>query len=154
MAGILNHAGRLAAVAAAVAFASAGCAQSAQTSSQPPPRSPQGMVMIGDSASGKTVSVFVTGRVRLVLSSTYWTVTGSSAPNVLRQDGGTRLLARPSDCPKIPGLGCTPEETDFTALGHGKAVITAHRTSCGEALRCAPGKESFSVTIIVKNQFT
>lgn len=152
MAGNLNRVGRLAAVAAAVAFASAGCAQSAQTT-HTPPRSPQGTVMIGDSASGKTVSVFVTGRVRLVLSSTYWTVTGSSAPNVLRQDGGTKLLARPSNCPKIPGLGCTPEETDFTALGHGKAVITAHRTSCGEALRCAPGKESFSVTIIVKNQF-
>jgi len=78
-------------------------------------------------------------------------VTGSSAPSVLRQDGGPVLLARPGSCPDIPGLGCVPVRADFTALTDGKAVITASRSSCGEALRCNPDQARFKVMVAVRN---
>ena len=61
------------------------------------------------------------------------------------------LLSRPKSCPDIPGLGCTPVRADFTALTVGKAVITASRSACGEALRCKPEQTRFTVIVIVRN---
>jgi hypothetical protein len=39
---------------------------------------------------------------------------------------------------------------DFTALTDGKAVITAERSTCGEALRCKPDQMRFAVTVNVR----
>jgi hypothetical protein len=103
-----------------------------------------------DNANGTTIHLSVGQRLNLVLSSSYWNLNGSSAPTVLRQDGPSSLLSRPSNCPDIPGVGCTPVQTAFTALAPGTAVITADRTTCGEALRCGPGQRRFSVTIVVQ----
>jgi hypothetical protein len=61
------------------------------------------------------------------------------------------LLSRPSSCPNIPGLGCIPVRADFTALSDGKAVITASRSACGEALRCKPDQTQFTVIVVVRN---
>jgi hypothetical protein len=62
-------------------------------------------------------------------------------------------MPRPSSCPQnIPGLGCIPIQTKFTALADGKAVIRASRTSCGEALRCSPDRTRFSVMVVVRDQ--
>jgi hypothetical protein len=36
----------------------------------------------------------------------------------------------------------------FTALTDGKAVITASRSACGEALRCKPGQTRFTVNVV------
>jgi hypothetical protein len=107
------------------------------------------VIIIRDNANGKTLRVDAGDPVELILASTYWTVHRSSAPSVLRQDGPTRLLPRPKSCPKIPGLGCVPVKTPYTALMAGKSVITASRTSCGEALRCVGGNGRFKVTVVV-----
>ena len=40
--------------------------------------------------------------------------------------------------------------TDFTALTNGKAVITARRSACGEALRCKPDQTRFTVIVVVR----
>jgi hypothetical protein len=40
---------------------------------------------------------------------------------------------------------------DFTALTAGKAVITASRSACGEALRCKPDQTRFIVNVVVRN---
>jgi hypothetical protein len=40
--------------------------------------------------------------------------------------------------------------TSFLALAPGTAVITASRTTCGEALRCTASQRHFSVTIVVR----
>jgi hypothetical protein len=40
---------------------------------------------------------------------------------------------------------------DFTALTDGKAVITARRAACGEALRCQPDQTRFTVIVVVRN---
>jgi hypothetical protein len=88
-------------------------------------------------------------RIKLILSSDYWRVRGSSSDAVLTQDGRARYLPRPKSCPTIPGLGCIPFETTFTALAKGTAVITASRQTCGEALKCQPPQEHFRLTVVV-----
>ena len=109
------------------------------------------MIVVRDDANGKTVSASAGDRIELILSSSYWHVTGNSAPSVLRQDGPPVLLSRPSGCPDIPGLGCTPVRTDFTALADGTTVITARRAACGEALRCKPGQRRFTVNVVIRD---
>jgi hypothetical protein len=109
------------------------------------------VIVVHDNANDKAVSARTGDRIELILSSSYWHVTGSSAPGVLRQNGPPVLLSRPSSCPAIPGLGCTPLRTDFTALTDGKAVITASRSACGEALRCRPDQTRFTVMVVVRN---
>ncbi|HEU5425264.1 MAG TPA: hypothetical protein VFU74_00225 [Actinocrinis sp.] len=106
--------------------------------------------MVKDDANGTTVNASVGQTVELILSSNYWTVAGSSAPNVLHQDGPTIQLARPTSCPKIPGLGCVPVSTDFRATAPGTASITASRTACGEAKPCATDQQNFKVTVVVR----
>lgn len=136
----------LAALAALCMPLTAGCAL---------PHGSQGpgvdiMVVVKDDSNGKTVNASVGQTVLLSLSSNYWTVAGSSAPDVLHQDGPTMQLPRPTNCPKIPGLGCVPENTYFRAAAPGTASITASRTACGEAKPCATDQQNFKVTVIVK----
>ena len=137
----------------------AGCASSnaatvpvgAGSSAVPSSVAPSsGTVMVKDDSNGKTVHVHVGSLVRLVLASSYWSVHGSSASAVLRQAGQSSLLPRPSNCAAIPGLGCQPEQTDFTAAAAGTATVTADRTSCGEAMACRPDQKHFAVTIVVQ----
>jgi len=145
---------RLTAVAVAVfavgIMTSAGCGTAASRASSPVASGPT-VIVVRDGANGKAVSASAGERIELILSSSYWHVTGSSAPGVLRQDGSPVLLSRPSSCPDLPGRGCIPVRADFTALTDGQAVITASRSTCGEALRCTPGQTRFTVTVVVRN---
>ena len=129
---------------------SAGCGTAASVASGPVAGGPT-VIVVRDDANGKTVSARAGDRIELILSSSYWRVTGSSASSVLRQDGPPVLLSRPRSCPDIPGLGCIPLRADFTALTDGKAVITAERSACGEALRCRPDQTRFTVIVTVRN---
>jgi hypothetical protein len=143
---------RLMAVAMAVSavsiMTSAGCGAAA---SRGPGAGGPRVIVVRDDANGTAVSARAGDRIELILSSSYWHVTGSSAPSVLRQDGAPVLLSRPSSCPAIPGLGCNPVRADFTALTGGTAVITASRSTCGEALRCQPDQMRFTVMVAVRN---
>ena len=140
------------AVAAVVVsvMASAGCGTAASHASGPVAGGPT-VIVVRDDANGKVVSTRAGDRIELILSSSYWRVTGSSASSVLRQDGPAVLLSRPKSCPDIPGLGCIPVRADFTALTNGNAEITAQRSACGEAMRCKPDQTRFTVTIDVRN---
>jgi hypothetical protein len=106
-------------------------------------------VVARNNANGGTLSVRVGDSVKLVLSSSYWNVSGSSKPRVLGQDGVAVLLPRPPGCPAIPGLGCRPIQVMFTALAPGSAIITASRTTCGEALACDKRGTHFQLTVVV-----
>ena len=145
---------RLTAVVVAVMvvsiMTSAGCGTAASRASGPVAGGPR-VIVVRDDANGKAVSTGAGDRIELILSSSYWRVTGSSAPSVLRQDGPPMLLSRPKSCPDIPGLGCIPVRADFTALTDGKAEITAERSACGEALRCKPDQTRFTVIVDVRN---
>lgn len=105
---------------------------------------------VTDNANGKTVHVNVGTQVELLLASSYWMVHGSSAASVLRQDGGPTVMPRPTNCAAIPGLGCRPVRTEFTASAAGTATLTADRTTCGEAMACAPNQRHFIVTVVVQ----
>jgi len=136
------------AVSAVSIMTSAGCGTAA---SRGPGAGGPTVIVVRDDANGKAVSARAGDRITLILSSSYWHVTGSSAPSVLRQDGPPAPLRRPKSCPDIPGLGCIPVRADFTAVTDGKAVIMASRTACGEALRCRPDQTRFTVTVVVRD---
>lgn len=137
-------------VSAVSIMTSAGCGTAASRASGPVADGLK-VIVVRDGANGKAVSARAGDRIELILSSSYWHVTGSSAPSVLRQDGPSLLLSRPNSCPDIPGLGCIPVRADFTALTDGKAVIMAERSACGEALRCKPDQARFTVIVEVRN---
>jgi len=126
-----------------------GCGTAASRASGPVAGGPA-VIVVRDAANGKAVSARAGDRIELILSSSYWHLTGSSAPGVLRQNGPATLLSRPDSCPAIPGLGCIPLRADFTALTDGQAVITASRSACGEALRCKPDQTRFTVIVVVR----
>ena len=135
-----------AALLAAVALA--GCALPGCGTAQPGGPGHSTLVIKRDASSGTKVHVSVGDRIEVILSSTYWTVRGSSAPAVVHQDGATAYLPGRAQC--VPGAGCGLVRTYFTARSAGTAVITAHRLSCGEALLCRPSQRHFVLTVEVR----
>jgi hypothetical protein len=131
------------------AAALAGCGLAACGTATPNPAGGQGTLIVAkDAANGTTVHLHVGDRVEVALASTYWTVRGSSAPAVVHQDGATITQPAPQgSC--VPGEGCGVERTYFTARSAGTAVITAGRTTCGEALRCVGSRGRFKLTVQV-----
>ena len=135
----------------ASAPAAGGGGTASATASAPAAGGGDSPLIVRDGANGHTVSVTVGDHLEVILGSSYWTVQGSSQPHVLQQDGPTKLMPRPANCAaNIPGLGCVPVRTDFSALAPGTTVITASRTSCGEAMRCMPKQEHYSLTGVVR----
>jgi hypothetical protein len=93
-----------------------------------------------------TVSVGAT--VKLVLHNIYWTVHDSPDPSVLTMIGRpVYSVAGAVKC--VPGAGCGTVTATFKALARGSALISASRTSCGEALQCTGGAGLFEVTVVV-----
>jgi hypothetical protein len=97
--------------------------------------------------SGHTLRMHVHDHLVVVLTSTYWTVQGSSNTRVLRQTGHSKVEPRRAGCG--PGQGCGTVTTGFEALAPGRAEVTASRTTCGEAMRCTGSAGSYRVRIVV-----
>ena len=133
----------LAAMASAVLAVGYGAAHDGPGSSHSP-----GMITERDHANGNTIHVAVGDKVVLILGSSYWNFMGSSSPAVVRQVGSVRLLRSSHSCP--PGVGCQPKRALYKAIGPGKAVISADRLSCGEALACTGSQRHFRLTVIVR----
>lgn len=129
--------------AAAAAMLLAGCGTTHQA-----PRSQSARVVVKrDASNGSTVKLGVGDKLELILASSYWNFRGSSAPGILRQMGPPALLKPTRTC--IPGGGCRPKRVVYRALKPGKAVITAHRVTCGEALACTSKLRLFRLTVVV-----
>jgi hypothetical protein len=138
----------LAAVVVTSAFlAVVGCASSPGTVASPPTATSHPVVKLDEHANQSTVRVTAGSQVEVLLHSSYWTDFGSSKPAVVRADGAARVLPATQTC--VPGGGCRPVLATFTAVTSGTAVLSASRTTCGEALRCGPGNSHYRVTIIV-----
>lgn len=105
------------------------------------------LLVLDEHAKGKTVTATVGTSVVLILHNSYWAINASSRPEVLAEIGEPTQLPATPTCP--PGVGCNPVQVTFTAMTPGTAVLSASRTSCGEALLCAPGQRHFQVTVIV-----
>jgi hypothetical protein len=125
----------------------AGCS-TAHHPHQPGNPQPPRLFTEHDRANGTTLRVAVGDKIVLVLGSSYWNFAGSSAPGVVRQIGPVRLVHTTQTC--VPGGGCQPKRALYKALSRGTAVITAHRLSCGEALRCTGSRGHFRLTVVVR----
>ncbi|PYC77991.1 hypothetical protein C7C46_16735 [Streptomyces tateyamensis] len=139
------------AAALAALFTLASCGSSAPSASVSVSSSPSSPVAVSpplgldEHANGTTVRVAAGGTVVVTLHSAYWSALTSSAPAVLAPAGSPSTS--PGTCP--PGGGCGTVTAVFRASSPGTAQLTASRTSCGEALACAPDQRSYQVTVTV-----
>jgi hypothetical protein len=102
---------------------------------------------VDDTANGSTIHVRVGDLVQVTLHSTYWQMNTLTSAAV--QERVSDVVASPAAPGRVPGIGAGTVVTSYVARSSGSAQITAHRTSCGEALQCAPDKQSYAVTIAV-----
>jgi hypothetical protein len=115
----------------------------------PPPAAPSSR-KVSEADDRGTVTLRAGGTLSVVLHSTYWQYDPPSDPSVLRsQADPTYSPDPPGSC--VPGGGCGTLTAGFRALRPGRAVITAHRTSCGEAMACVGDAGRFSVTVVVSD---
>jgi hypothetical protein len=114
----------------------------------PAPIVPASQTLVDDNANGKSIPIQTGARLKLVLHSTYWEIQGSSDPKILTQLGEPLVVA--DTTVRIPGSGAGTVSVEFQAIAPGTVNITASRTACGEALRCAPDQASFKVTVTVR----
>jgi hypothetical protein len=106
-----------------------------------------GARVITDADNGKTVTIARGTWLSVQLRSTYWTIHPASDTGVLVAQGPQRNVAC---APKsLPGSGCGMATVTFAAQAPGTAVVAAQRTSCGEAMLCAPDQSGFRVTVVV-----
>jgi hypothetical protein len=102
-------------------------------------------VSLSDTANGKTVSARVGERFVVTLSSSYWTF--DEPPSGVLALVEHHTPATSASC--APGSGCGGVEASFAARAVGTGTVTAHRTVCGEALRCAADERTFIVRVTV-----
>lgn len=133
---------RLTLLVALLASTGAGCAHAAPTTLPLP------VVKVGDAADGHTVVLRRGQRLRVVLASTYWQFHRSSNPDVLRMGGPPVVKPRLTGC--VPGQGCGTATATFVASTLGRAVVTATRTSCGEAMGCTAESGRYSLVVVVR----
>jgi hypothetical protein len=106
------------------------------------------MLQLDDSSNGTSVTIAAGGRIQISLASTYWTFDPPSNPAVLAVQGPAQVTACPYKT--VPGSGCGTATMTFAAEAAGTATISAHRTSCGEAMLCTGDQGSFKVTVFVQ----
>jgi hypothetical protein len=101
---------------------------------------------VDDNAKGSTVHVKVGDTVTVTLHSTYYQMDPPSSAAVR---AGATVVAGSIGPGHIAGSGAGTVVTSYLARSAGEAKITAQRTSCGEALACAPDQRAYTVTIAI-----
>ena len=101
----------------------------------------------------KTFQLHVGDTLNLKLDSTYWTLDPINGNKIqqLTDPVITPIMPGPSapaGC-QLPGSGCGTITWKVKATKKGSAQIRATRTSCGEALKCAPQDAIYMVKIKV-----
>ena len=138
----------IAVTVAALALVVAGCSSSGGhgpaggtggTAVGTPPRK----IELGFNAKGHTVTAHPNDVIEVRLQSTYWRF--HPATGGVLSPG--KFVSRAEHGP--PGVGAGTMIATFRALKSGTAHVTAARASCGEALRCVGGQNSFTVTVVV-----
>jgi hypothetical protein len=121
---------------------------SAPGSTPPSTHAPGHMIAIGEAANGTTVTLPHGGRLAVTLHNTYWQLATPADPSVLVVTSGPTARPDPT-CRSIPGTGCGTVTATYAAGTNGTTTLTAHRDTCGEALRCTPAQSDWSVTLHV-----
>lgn len=104
-------------------------------------------VTVTDKNNKETVQLRSGQVLRVVLSSTYWMIHGSSDASVLNPIGSPSPSPQASGC--VPGGGCGTMTAIYRAVASGRAKVVASRTSCGEAMGCTAASARFVVYVIV-----
>jgi hypothetical protein len=133
----------------------AGCAAGTQSGSQPiaittTVSTGAHAVTATDADNGHTITIADGGVLTVRLASTYWRFGTDTSGAALRADGPPTTAAMPTTATKcVPGQGCGTVTAVFQAVAPGKAVVTASRTTCGEAMACTSGKGAYQLTVMV-----
>ncbi|MEP7178417.1 MAG: hypothetical protein ABI775_04975 [Pseudonocardiales bacterium] len=101
----------------------------------------------GEADKGHTIAVSVGDDVVVVLHSTYWKL--APMTGAVLQASGPAAVTPASAQSCVPGQGCGTVTQTFRAKAGGRTVITADRTSCGEAMRCTGSNGSYRLDIVV-----
>ena len=110
----------------------------------------------GRELSPQTVSVRVGSTLDVNLESLYWQLDTIPDPRTLalQKQVTTNAIVLSSGqqacTASVPGSGCGTRTLTFEAVAAGTVLVHATRTSCGEALRCGPGQQSFALTVNVR----
>ena len=105
-------------------------------------------VTVDEKASGATVSLHVGDHLTVVLHSTYWQINAPDPRAAGLVIAGPQRT-RAAHCGHIPGAGCGTATREFRADRRGVATVSAHRDSCGEALRCTGTQSDWKVTAAI-----
>jgi hypothetical protein len=103
---------------------------------------------VGDASNGKALTIHTGDTVTVVLANTYWTI-DTGAGTVLKAVGAQANAAGHPGPGCYGGSGCGTATRTFAAVAAGTANLTAHRTTCGEALQCSADQKSFRVSVTV-----
>ena len=107
----------------------------------------KGVVSVDESENGMTVTVHAGDRVVATLHNTYWTF---AAPTGVLQQRGAAVTTPDPKGSCLPGVGCGTVRLTTLAASTGEGMLSASRTSCGEAMGCAPGQGNWSVHVVVR----
>jgi len=129
-------------------FVAAGCTSTAASAAARHPARSSTTRTITERDKGTTVALHVGDHLKLSLSNTYWDIQLASDTAVLRSDGPPVTKGKLQGC--VPGAGCGTVIGAFTAVRTGTAIVSASRTTCGEAILCAGGNGEYKVSVIVR----
>ncbi|HEV2639466.1 MAG TPA: hypothetical protein VGX23_30285 [Actinocrinis sp.] len=119
------------------------------------PSAPAGTVDVAEPGGAGQVTVRSGQQVAVFLFSSYWGPVSNSAPGTLVAEPTPASLPLPDvaglcGSTRVPGGGCGLFVHVFRAGRDGTAVLSGLRTSCGEAMACAPGQGSYRLTVIIE----
>jgi hypothetical protein len=136
----------IASVAAAVLFAGCSSGGGGSGSAVSSTRAAK-TVTVDEHARGTRVTLVVGDNLVVVLHSTYWQLPAPQAGVLVTTSAP---VAQPAPgCSRIPGIGCGTATATYAARRAGSTTITAHRDSCGEALRCTGTEGDWSIKVDV-----
>lgn len=111
----------------------------------------QGTIHAGDAQNGQTITLQPGQTLIVKLSTTYWTIQGSSNAQALVSTGAP--VASPASLNSCHYGGCTAQggttSETFRAVAPGTATVTASRTTCGEAMGCVGATGQYALTVEV-----
>jgi len=130
---------------AALALVAASCNDQRDGAS---PRAHTRRITVDETANGTTVALHVGDQLTVVLHSTYWQINAPGTRAARLVTAGPQRT-QPAQCGHIPGSGCGTATRRFRAERRGVATLSAHRDSCGEALRCTGTQGDWKITAAI-----
>jgi hypothetical protein len=103
-----------------------------------------GQVSLGESDNGHVIDVPAGQILVVTLHNTYWRF---SPPGPGITEIGEQVVTPAPRGTCLPGIGCGTVVARYRATSAGSGDLLASRTSCGEALPCAPGQGSWTVHV-------